>query len=141
MYRHGFGDCFLLQFFTGKQRNFTMLIDCGLKHNDKVVGVSLKDVVANIKEVLNNGKSTTKKARLDVLVVTHEHWDHVSGFHPDAKLFGDFSIGKIWMAWTESPDDKEAGIIRKHLRKSVKALKLANEKVKKAKSSANIEPL
>ena len=136
MYRHGFGDCFLLQFFTGKQRNLTMLIDCGLKLNDKVVGVSLKDVVANIKEVLNECKSTIKKPRLDVLVITHEHWDHVSGFHPDAKLFGDFAIGKIWMAWTESPDDKEAGFIRKHLRKSVKALKLANEKVKKAKASS-----
>jgi hypothetical protein len=135
MYRHGFGDCFLLRFFEGQNRTFTMLIDCGLKHGDKVAGVPLSDVVKDIREQLNESKTSKKRPKLDVLVATHEHWDHVSGFHPDLKLFDDFLIGKIWMAWTENPDDKEAVLIQKHLRKSVKALKLANEKVKKAKSS------
>lgn len=136
MYRHGFGDCFLLQFFNGITRTLTMLIDCGLKHKDKVPGVSLKEVSNNIKEVLNKGRKSRKKPHLDVLVATHEHWDHISGFHPAEKLFDDFSIGKIWMAWTENPNDTEAVLIQKHLRKSVKALKLADERVKKAISSA-----
>ena len=30
MYRHGFGDCFLLSFFDEKQRVFAMLVDCGM---------------------------------------------------------------------------------------------------------------
>jgi hypothetical protein len=134
MYRHGFGDCFLLQFFQREKRSFTMLIDCGLKHKDKVPGVSLNDVENDIRKTLLNGEKK-KKPHLDVLVATHEHWDHVSGFHPDEDLFGDFSIGKIWMAWTESPDDNEARMIKRHLNRSIKALKLASKKVKDAKSS------
>lgn len=135
MYRQGFGDCFLLQFFAGRTRKFTMLIDCGLKHKDKVVGVEMRKVVADIKAELNKGKSKNAKPKLDVLVATHEHWDHVSGFHPKEKMFDDFKIGKIWMGWTESPEDKEAILIRKHLKKAVKAAKIANEKLKKARSS------
>lgn len=134
MYRHGFGDCFLLQFFQGESRSFTMLIDCGLKHGDKVPGVSLKNVEDDIRKTLLQG-TNHKKPHLDVLVATHEHWDHVSGFHPDEKLFNDFSIGKIWMAWTENPDDREAAMIKKHLNKSVKALKLASKKVKTSRAS------
>lgn len=136
MYRHGFGDCFFLQFFSGEERNFTMLIDCGLKHKDKVPGVSLRDVVNDLKKELKNGKGKDARPELDVLVATHEHWDHVSGFHPDEKLFDDFIIKNIWMAWTESPSDKEASLIRRHLRKSVKALKVANEKLKKSPAAS-----
>ena len=35
MYRHGFGDCFLLSFFDGKNRIFSILIDCGIKLNTR----------------------------------------------------------------------------------------------------------
>lgn len=135
MYRHGFGDCFLLRFYAGAERKMAMLIDCGLKMKDKVEGITMQDVADDIRKLLNEGKPKNAKPRLDVLVATHEHWDHVSGFHPDLALFDDFLIDKIWMAWTESPLDKEAAAIRKHIRKSVKALKLANEKLRKSPSN------
>src|SRR3569833_1336024 len=71
MYCHGLGDCFLLSFPRKGMRPFYMLIDCGV-----ILGTSdsrslMKKVVSSIAQV------TTE---LDVLVVTHEHWDHVSGF-------------------------------------------------------------
>lgn len=139
MYRHGFGDCFLLQYFSGKVREFTMLIDCGLKHNDSVPGVSIENVVADIKKVLKGKTSSKAKPKLDVLVATHEHWDHVSGFHPSKKLFDDIDIQKIWMAWTEDPEDNEAKKININLRKGVKALKIASDKIKKGKNASKVK--
>jgi hypothetical protein len=130
MYRHGFGDCFLLRFYAGKTRKFTMLIDCGLKLNDKVEGVTLKNVRDDIAKELK-GSASKSKPQLDVLVATHEHWDHVSGFHPDEKLFDNFSIEKLWFAWTENPEDDDAKLLNKGLKKRVKALKIAADRLKK----------
>src|SRR5687767_3116925 len=115
MYRHGFGDCFLLQFFDGKTRMQTMLIDCGLKLNDSVNGITMTDVRDDIEKELKAGDTSKAKPKLDILVITHEHWDHVSAFHPDDKLYDNFFIAKIWMAWTENPDDKDAKVLNKGL--------------------------
>jgi hypothetical protein len=131
MYRHGFGDCFLLRFYAGKTRKFTMLIDCGLKLNDKVDGVTLKNVRDDIVKELKGSATSKTKPQLDVLVATHEHWDHVSGFHPDGKLFDNFSIEKLWFAWTENPEDDDAKVLNKGLQKRVKALKMAADRLKK----------
>jgi hypothetical protein len=130
MYRHGFGDCFLLQFFSGLSRESTMLIDCGLKYNDSVEGISLKDVVEDIKKTLKGDNDEGALAELDILVVTHEHWDHVSGFDPSEELFDDMIIHKVWMAWTEDPEDEEAKTINANIRKGVKALRISEEKMK-----------
>jgi hypothetical protein len=36
-------------------------------------------------------------------VITHEHWDHVSAFHPSQAqdIFQDMDLGALWLAWTE----------------------------------------
>src|SRR5450631_3444323 len=80
MYRHGFGDCFLLSFFHDEKRVFSMLVDCGIKHNTSSDEVPIEHVIADLKATLPPGDSG--KPRLDVLVATHEHWDHISFFHP-----------------------------------------------------------
>lgn len=134
MYRHGFGDCFLLQFFDGTERMQTMLIDCGLKLNDQVPGITMANVRDDIEKQLKAGDSGAGKPKLDILVVTHEHWDHVSAFHPDDKLYDHFSIGKIWLAWTENPDDDDAKVLNKGLKKRIKALAIAAENLKKKKT-------
>lgn len=131
MYRHGFGDCFLVRFFNGEKTIFSLLIDCGLKYNDSVPGIKLKDVVDDITTTLLKD-IPGEKPKLNVLAVTHEHWDHVSGFHPDKGFFDHFDIEKIWMGWTENPDDDEASLIQKHINKSITALAIANEKIKES---------
>lgn len=135
MYRHGFGDCFLLQFFQDDFRMQTMMIDCGLKLNDSVPGISLVDVRNDIEKELKAGDTTKAKPKLDILVVTHEHWDHISGFQPKDKLYDHFSIGKIWLAWTENPEDEDAKVLNKGLVKRIKALKIAADKLKKNKAA------
>lgn len=103
MYRQGFGDCFLLTFNEATQPVY-MLIDCGV-HNQFTGGdAKLQQVVADIATVTNH--------RLDYLILTHEHWDHLSGFKPTPDLFANFSIGELWFAWTEEPGHPLAETLR-----------------------------
>ena len=91
MYRQGLGDCFLLA-FPGEDRPSYVLIDCGLVTSapDRE---KIQQVVADI------GQATGY--RLDLLIVTHEHWDHVSGFLEAADEFRKIEIENLWLAWTE----------------------------------------
>ncbi len=96
MYRVGFGDCFLLT-LGGKHH---ILVDCGVhaKGNVKANGESLIDkAFADIAEV------TQKK--LDVVIATHAHQDHVSGFGKFAEQFAEFTVGEVWMPWTDDPSN------------------------------------
>src|SRR5687768_17753853 len=89
MYRLGTGDCFAIKFFSGQTETFTMMIDCGAWSGDRAV---FEKHVKDLKAYLND--------KVDVLVVTHEHKDHVLGFERCADLFTtNFTVGKIWMAW------------------------------------------
>ncbi len=128
MYRHGFGDCFLLQFLHGKERVFSMVIDCGIKHNTKSDIVPISKVMKDLKNTL---AQKTGNPRIDVLVVTHEHWDHVAFFHPEDEEcdWSKFEIGQVWLAWTENPKDKEAVQINSRLRQGAAALHLAAERL------------
>jgi len=125
MYRHGFGDCFLLSFFQDENRVFTMLIDCGIKHNTKSDDVPIDDVIEDLRTTLTPAFGGSPA--VDVLVATHEHWDHISFFHPTRSpdFFGDFKIGQVWLAWTENPDDEEAVTINARLRDGAAALQIA----------------
>jgi beta-lactamase superfamily II metal-dependent hydrolase len=129
MYRQGFGDCFLLQFMEGDIRISSMLIDCGVKAASPAVeGARLRDVVKDLTTILTPAGKT--KPELDVLVITHEHWDHVSGFNPN--LFKDFMISQIWMAWTENPSDGVAQQINKRMKQNLTALHIVNDKIRES---------
>ena len=96
MYRQGLGDCFLITFDPGGNESH-MLIDCG-SLGATTTGVKIKDVVDDI--------HATTGGHLHVLVATHEHQDHVSGFRSQKKAFREnFEVENVWLAWTEDPDD------------------------------------
>ncbi|MEY3443435.1 MAG: hypothetical protein RLZZ519_1716 [Bacteroidota bacterium] len=131
MYRHGFGDCFLVSFMAEGSRCFSMLIDCGLKKNAANGNSLINEVVTDLKrELVHEG---SLEPRLDVLVITHEHWDHLSAFLPteDINHFKDFKIGQVWLPWTENPEDEEAVQINSRLRKGAVALGLGAAKLAK----------
>ena len=96
MYKMGTGDCFTVKFLKGGKVSFKMLIDCGCWSGTKE---SLKPFLEEMKNDV--------EGRVDVLVVTHEHKDHVLGFERGRDLFtGDaFQAGQVWMAWTEKDGD------------------------------------
>src|SRR5687768_5409429 len=88
MYRQGFGDCFLLTFHA-PEKPWRMLIDCGLLRNVPNEGETMRKVVADIQAACadkpdGNGNLISF---IDVLVVTHEHWDHLCGFRHAKETF------------------------------------------------------
>ena len=56
--------------------------------------------------------SDTTGGHLDRLVVTHEHWDHLSGFLQAQAIFDAVEVGEVWLAWTEDPQDELANELR-----------------------------
>lgn len=139
MYRHGFGDCFLLQFYHHDKRIFAMVIDCGIKHNTKSKDAPIEEVIEDLKTTLAAADGTAPV--IDVLVATHEHWDHVAFFHPTKSpdFFKDFDIKQLWLAWTENPADSEAKTINSRLRKGAAALAVAASRLQAAESQESAQ--
>lgn len=104
MYRHGLGDCFLITFGVGGQETH-MMIDCGTL-GAKTTGNKLGDIVQHIFD--------TTGGHLHLLVATHEHQDHLSGFNTQRALFDKFTVDHVWLAWTENPTDPFAQRIKKY---------------------------
>ena len=104
-YQVGFGDAFLLRFSYADGRRRHMLIDFGttsLPENataDHMVRVA-KDITDKCNEPGGKG--------LDVLVATHRHADHISGFatRPDGSGSGDIiralKPSVVILPWTEA---------------------------------------
>src|SRR5687767_8527827 len=107
MYRHGLGDCFLVTFPRKGKDPFQILIDCGALARDSG---SMKRVVEHIRGTVQNENN---EARLDVVVGTHEHKDHLSGFNQARDLFETFDFGAVWLGWTENLAKPEIEAIKK----------------------------
>ena len=113
MYHVGFGDCFLVRFWKGEDP-FTVLFDCG----------SITEGAAQVTKVADDvitecGKGKVEP-RIDLLIATHRHKDHVGGF--SNPLWSKVTVGEVWMPWTEDPHDPQATKIRN--RQSALALTL-----------------
>ena len=122
MYRHGLGDCFLVTFPRRNREPFHILIDCGALHRDKTF---MTGVVEHIRDTVRDGR-TDGKARLDVVVATHEHKDHVSGFNQARDVFNnDFDFGAVWLAWTENLTKPEIRRLKEAKAKAVAKLQAA----------------
>ena len=116
MYRQGLGDCFLLTFpSAGGDRH--VLIDCGVLKGTEDATAAMRAVAADI--------MATTGGTLAALVVTHEHWDHVSGFLQAAEVFSDLKVGEGWFAWTEDAGDDLAQELSSRRKKAQTAVAAA----------------
>jgi beta-lactamase superfamily II metal-dependent hydrolase len=116
MYRQGLGDCFLITIPKPEGGDFRMLIDCGIVLGADGAQQSMETVVTHLAE---------KAPHIDVLVVTHEHWDHVSGFSQQKERFAGMTFDNVWVAWTEDPADPLAKKLRGERRAAESALRMA----------------
>ena len=99
-YCQGLGDCMLLNLPAADGNPFWILIDCGIHSAAGDGSVKMRDVVTDV--IRQTG------GRLDVLVITHEHWDHLSAFMQAADLFAGLKVGEVWFSWAENPNDPDA---------------------------------
>lgn len=113
MYNNILGDCFLIR-FPGGDREVKILVDCGALQGMPGASQIMREIAADIAE--------TTRGHLDVLVVTHEHVDHLSGFAQAKDIFDGVEIAELWLAWTEDDRDPDAAKIRERRRKTLDLL-------------------
>ena len=101
MYRVGFGDSFLITFdyrsaLPDGRRQRHVLVDCGTTRQDPE-GPTLADVAGLISEHC--------AGKLDVLVVTHRHADHLSAFQAadTATIMDRLEPDLVVRPWTDNP--------------------------------------
>jgi len=128
MYRQGLGDCFLISLprTDRSDRPFYVMIDCGV-----VLGTP--DPKPIMTQVIEDIVHETGGA-IDLLVATHEHWDHLSGFVQAKESFDKLKVGEVWLAWTEDPADEltrklkeEKGLALASLRMGLSRLQLGGD--------------
>ena len=120
MYRGLLGDCFLLTHSIGERR-FRVLFDCGVL---QAIGNGKDATVAGVNHigsVVENLFEDTGGV-IDLMVATHEHYDHLSGFILHFDTWSKFKIGSLWLGWTENYADPLANDIRLGRSKGLAAL-------------------
>ncbi|MFG1384511.1 MBL fold metallo-hydrolase [Xanthobacter versatilis] len=144
MYRGVLGDCFLLTLRLGGPETF-ILIDCGVLQNipsgeelkrklppevvRRVTPERIGKIEAGpdrIQKIVASLLETTG-GRIDLVVLTHEHYDHLSGFALAQEQFEDPKVifGRLWLAWTEDPSDPRAVELGARAERAKRALALA----------------
>ena len=139
MYRNILGDCFLLvhekpDAEKGELRRTNVLIDCGVLQGVK----GGRDMIRRIAEDVVN----EAERRFDLVVLTHEHADHLSGFAHAYDIFfaPDVRMNELWLAWTENATDPQAQALQARFRRSRRALALtASLALDDAKAQAHVD--
>ena len=102
----GFGDCSLLRFDYSDNARRHVLIDFGSTRQPSDVKSRpknfMKKVAEQIKEIC--------EGKLDVVIATHRHKDHIDGFRTNTKgtapgnVIASCNPGIVLQPWTEHPD-------------------------------------
>jgi hypothetical protein len=132
MYRQGLGDCFLLAFPDG-EKPFYVLIDCGVIVGTPDASSKMKDVATDLVKATGG--------RIDVLVATHQHWDHLSGFEQAKDVFAPIQFGEVWVAWTEDPADLLAARLRAKRETALRGLHAAAQGLRASDGTSRLDPI
>jgi beta-lactamase superfamily II metal-dependent hydrolase len=96
MYRVGFGDFFMLTVPAPSGAKH-ILIDCGVHAKD--IG-TIKDAVGQMAKDCDS--------KLSLVIMTHRHADHISGFGTCSDIFRQITVDRVWMPWFENPANHTA---------------------------------
>jgi hypothetical protein len=128
MYRHGLGDCFLISLpRAGAPAPYRIVIDCGV-----IVGTP--DAEAKMRAVVEDIAAGTQgpdgRGKIDLVIGTHEHWDHLSGFVQAADALAKIDFAEVWLAWTEDPNDPQARRLKAQRGNALQALQLSESRLR-----------
>lgn len=124
MYRQGFGDCYLLAFGGENGAQTYVMIDMGVVYAAPGKPATMKSIASSIHAATGG--------HVDVLVITHEHYDHVCGFKFAEQELRKISFGRVWLAWTQDPKDSLAKSLHEEYGQQLKALRAAAVKLRAA---------
>jgi beta-lactamase superfamily II metal-dependent hydrolase len=107
MYNVGFGDAFLV---TVRRHGavWRMLVDCGVHSQGQArpIGDAVRAIIGDLRAA-----STDGTPHLDVVVATHHHADHISGFAlPE---WEDVVVDEVWLPFVEDETDPDAAALRR----------------------------
>ena len=97
----GLGDCIYCRIPNAHSdgRDFHILIDCGTLSSTDYLAKAIEKLESFLPKI-------DGKRHVDLLVVTHEHKDHMTGF--GMQLWDGLSFGAIWMSAAMNLDHPEA---------------------------------
>jgi hypothetical protein len=124
MYRQGFGDCFLITFPRKDGSPYRVMIDCGVIQGQPKGTQAIRDVAQDVAVVSGH--------HIDLLIATHEHWDHISGFGDALDILRGIDFDEVWLGWTENPHDAQATALVEQHTSGVRAIRLAETRLRLA---------
>ena len=109
------GDCFLLEFKDQGKLSY-ILIDFGSYET----GNQEREL-----EMANSIKSIVQDEPI-IIVLTHQHKDHLSGFITAKEAIDTLNVADVWFSYLDDPKSKEG----KAMREAMKKLLKTNDKIK-----------
>lgn len=96
MYRVGFGDFFLVTFLGPLGEPHHLIVDCGVFRGTSQTGDldTIETAVADMVQTTNG--------RVELIVMTHRHADHIAGFARCVDTFKQLKVDRVWMPIWES---------------------------------------
>jgi beta-lactamase superfamily II metal-dependent hydrolase len=99
MYNMGFGDAFRITVRQGR-KHWRMLVDCGV-HSQGAARPLTESVEAIVHDLAADSPAGGPK--LDVVVATHHHADHIAGFALDP--WEQVEVDEVWVPFVEDLTD------------------------------------
>ena len=104
-YNVGVGDCIYVQ-IPDRAGKFHILIDCGTLGAQDLLAAAFAD----LESMLPDADDGSGKKRLDLLVITHRHKDHIRGIGLD--LFDNIEVNNIWLSAAMNKNHPQAQLFQ-----------------------------